>query len=96
MFYLTSDNTFNVIIAIVTYRCDLVLDPAGVNRSGSARGPSTSGREEATTMWWLTAINTTPTTTFKGTQAFQHPHSLQRAKLHFKPHSKSSILLQVP
>jgi hypothetical protein len=55
--YLISDDTFNVIIAVVTDHCDPAVDLARVDRS----------RVAETAKKWLMAINTTPTTSIQYT-----------------------------
>jgi hypothetical protein len=95
--YLISDDTFNVIIdvdiAVVTYRCDPVVDLAGANCPDQEHGPSAHGRKVLTARKWLIAINTTPIISIQHTQAFQPPHSLKIARLYSKAshkHQRSS------
>jgi hypothetical protein len=57
--YLTSDNTFNAIIAIVTNCCNPVIDLTGADRLDQKRGPSAYGRKVATARRWLEAMYTT-------------------------------------
>jgi hypothetical protein len=58
-------------IAVTADRCVFSRWYAGGGPSGPGRGPSVVGRDGATAMKWLVAINTTPTTSIHYTQAFQ-------------------------
>ncbi len=96
--YLTSDDAFNAIIAVdiavITDRCDLAVDLAGLDRSDQECGPSAFGRKWTTARRWLVAVNTTPTTPMAS--KLPQLSFIARASLHLKPHSRASTILQVP
>ena len=97
--YLTSNNIFNTIIAVdiavVADRCKFSRWYAGSDRPDVQRGWSTCGRMKTTTMWWLRAINTTPTTSIQYTQAFHSFTLSTRARTSLKYTFKAPKILQV-
>jgi hypothetical protein len=82
-------------IVVVTDRCDPPIDLAEIDHPDQACGPFACGIKVTMARRLLVVINTTPTTPFNGTQAFQLPPSLQKSKTSLHPHSKRQSLLQV-
>jgi hypothetical protein len=83
--YLTSNDTFNAIIvvnvAVTTNHCKSSRWCVKVDRPDEGRETSMCGRLKAMTMWWLRAINITPTTPIHMHPSIHSSHSLQEQVL---------------